>query len=94
MSIPGRVHPVQENRLEDILQLTGYQVQEDSDYALKTDDSKQPRISSFKNYELLAELPENISTTQKEGVILVFMPGMMEITKSIEEKKFFQSDKF
>lgn len=31
----GRAHPVTEYRLEDVLQLTGYEVQEDSDYALK-----------------------------------------------------------
>ena len=45
VSIPGRAHPVEENRLEDILELTGYQVQEGSDCALKTSDAKPPKIS-------------------------------------------------
>ena len=45
VSIPGRAHPVEENRLEDILELTGYQVEEDSDYALKTGPNKSPKIS-------------------------------------------------
>jgi ATP-dependent RNA helicase DHX29 len=46
------------------------------------------------NYELLAALLEKICETQDEGAILVFMPGMMEITKAIDEmrkKELFQS---
>jgi HrpA-like RNA helicase len=39
VSIPGRAHPVQEFRLEDILQLTGYEVQEHSDYAVKSSNT-------------------------------------------------------
>lgn len=121
VSIPGRTHPVKENRLEDILELTGYRVLEHSDYAIKADDSKPPKISKSRlrqlyypkysketihslslvneeviNYELIAALLEYITLHQEEGAILVFMPGMMEITKTIEEmykKELFQSDK-
>ena len=42
VSIPGRAHPVEENRLEDILELTGYKVEEGGDYALKTGRNKTP----------------------------------------------------
>ena len=108
-----------ENRLEDILELTGYQVQEHSNYALKTSDSRPPRFSKSAlrklyfpkysketihslsivdetviNYELLTELLEHITLNNEEGAILVFMPGMMEIQKAIEEmykKEIFQS---
>ena len=48
---------------------------------------------SIINYELIAELLEHIAQTENDGAILVFMPGMMEITKTIEEmqkKDFFQ----
>jgi HrpA-like RNA helicase len=45
VSIPGRAHPVEEKRLEDILELTGYKIEEGSDYALKTSESKPPKIS-------------------------------------------------
>jgi ATP-dependent RNA helicase DHX36 len=124
VSIPGRAHPVQEHRLEDILELTGHQVKEGSDCAIKTKkkgkDSKEPiskatlrklyhpkyskeTIQSLSivdesviNYELLAELLEQISLNQDDGAILVFMPGMMEITKAIEEmykKDYFKSSK-
>lgn len=110
---------MKEHRLEDILQLTGYEVQPDSDYAQKTSEGRPVRfsksalrrmyypkytstvISSLSivdetviNYELLAELLEHITLNNDPGAILVFMPGMMEITKAIEElykKEFFQS---
>lgn len=45
VSIPGRAFPVEENRLEDILELTGYKIEEGSDYAQKTSESKPPKIS-------------------------------------------------
>lgn len=117
VSIPGRAHPVKEYRLEDILQLTEYEVDEDSDYSLKDSDPKHfsksalrkmyyPRYTSkvihslsvmnekIINYELVAALLEKICEKEDEGAILVFMPGMMEITKAIDEmrkKEFFQS---
>ncbi len=121
VSIPGRAHPVIENRLEDVLELTRYQVQEDSDHAFKANSSKPPKISKSAlrklyypkysketihslsivdetviNYELVVALLENIALNEGEGAILVFMPGMMEITKTVEEmykKELFQSDK-
>lgn len=121
VSIPGRAHPVEEHRLEDILELTKYQVKEGSDYALKKRDSTSPKISNAAlrslyhpkysketihslsivnenviNYELLAELLEQISLNQGEGAILVFCPGFQEIQKTIEamnKKEYFQSSK-
>ena len=45
VSIPGRAHPVKEYRLEDVLQFTGYEVEEGSDYALKSSDKNKPRYS-------------------------------------------------
>lgn len=120
VSIPGRAFPVNENRLEDILQMTGYEVQENSDYALKTSESRPARFSksalrkmyskynsltisslaivdeSIINYELIAELVEHICLNNDEGAILLFLPGLGEITKTIEElykKELFQSSK-
>lgn len=121
VSIPGRAFPVQENRLEDVFQMTGYEVQEDSDFALKTRESHPARFSksalrkmyypkyssatisslavvdeSVINYELIAELVERICLNNDEGAILIFLPGIGEITKAIEElykKELFQSSK-
>ncbi len=103
--------------LSDVLALTGYEVKEGSDYAVKKSSNKAPRyskselkkmyphhnskvISSLQianegtiNYELIAELIEYIAKNEEEGAILVFMPGLMEITKTIEElqrKDMFQ----
>lgn len=39
-SIPGRAHPVDEFRLEDVLQFTGYKVKPGSDYVIKPKDAK------------------------------------------------------
>lgn len=121
VSIPGRAFPVNEYRLEDVLQLTGYEVHEHSDYALKTSESRPARFSKSAlrkmyypkyststisslaivdenviNYELIAELVEHICLNNEEGAVLLFMPGMAEITKTIEElykKELFQSSK-
>jgi len=115
VSIPGRTFPVKEHRLEDILQMTGYEIKEGSDYAQKKKKvqvGKVPSVSkavlkqlygskydskvvnslaivdeSVINYELIASLLEHIAYTQGEGAILVFLPGLMEITKAIEELK-------
>lgn len=119
VSIPGRAHPVTEYRLEDVLQVTGYEVDPNSDYALKNMESRPPKFSKSRlrqmytpkyaktvidslaivdedviNYELLAELLEYITQNNEDGAILVFMPGMGEITKAVDElykKEFFQS---
>ena len=116
-SIPGRAHPVKEYRLEDILQVTGYEVPENSDYVLKKkgENSSLRSKSALKkslpgyksnvysslaivdeqviNYELLAKLLEYITLNHEDGAILVFLPGMQEITKLVDElykKDYFQ----
>lgn len=48
MSIPGRTHPVQEYRLEDVLQLTGYEVQEGSDFAIKDENKRKLSKSALR----------------------------------------------
>jgi HrpA-like RNA helicase len=101
--------------------MTGYEVQEHSDFALKTSESRPAKFSkstlrkryyskynpsvinslsiideSKINYELIAELVEHIALNNEQGAVLIFLPGMMEITKAIEElykKEIFQSSK-
>ena len=49
------------------------------------------------NYPLLAELLEHICLNKEDGAILVFMPGLAEISKAIDEirkKELFQSPSF
>jgi len=113
VTIPGRTFPVKEHRLEDVLQMTGYEVVAGSNYAQKKKkNDKAPQTSktvlktmygskydskvidslaivdeSVINYELIAALLKYIADTQGEGAILVFLPGLMEITKAIEEVK-------
>lgn len=119
ISIPGRTHPVQEFRLEDVLQLTGHEINEESDVAVKSGHNRPlPRWSksllkkryypkynshvihslsvvdeAIINYELIAVLLEFIAQNTDDGAILVFLPGMGEITKAMEElykKELFQ----
>jgi ATP-dependent RNA helicase DHX36 len=108
VTIPGRAYPVVENRLEDVLQLTGYQIGEGSDFSCR-DHNSQTRISkndlrkryskyssdvirslslvdeTIINYELLADLVEHITQTCDDGAILIFLPGLLEIGKAIDE---------
>jgi HrpA-like RNA helicase len=106
---------VTEYRLEDVLQATGYEIMEHSDYAKKkqkgkpqNEETNQLSKSALKkmyypkydskvinslsivdesivNYELIAKLLEYITLNNEAGAILVFLPGMMEITKTVEE---------
>jgi len=119
VEIPGRAHPVKEFRLEDVLQITGYAVEEGSDCAFKgSANSERLSKSTLKkryypkydsktihslsivdesviNYELLAALIEHLTLSGEDGAILVFLPGMAEITTAIDElkkKEHFQSD--
>ena len=61
-SIPGRAHPVKEFRLEDILQVTGYEVEEGSDYVRpkksKGDTSQLRSKSALK--KLLPDYKSNV----------------------------------
>jgi len=50
MSIPGRAHPVQEYRLEDVLQATGYEVQEGSEFAAKENLRRWSKSALRKRY--------------------------------------------
>lgn len=52
-SIPGRAHPVKEFRLEDVLQATGYEVQEGSDYAIQKKKNATPVRSKSSLKKLL-----------------------------------------
>ena len=108
IEIPGRTFPVEEYKLQDVLEITGYKIMEGSDYAKKSSSlflSKSvvkklyPKYSktvhdalmivdeSVINYELIAQLVNHIATTHDEGAILIFVPGLMEITKTIDELK-------
>jgi HrpA-like RNA helicase len=116
VSIPGRAYPVAENRLEDVLQLTGYQIREGSGFCSRDQNSPariskndlRKRYSKYSsdvvrsvslvdetiiNYELLADLVEHITQNCDDGAILIFLPGLLEIGKAIDElrkKEIFQ----
>jgi HrpA-like RNA helicase len=121
VTIPGRTHPVQELRLEDVFQQIGYKLEEGSDYALKATAARRWTKSALRkryafpkydkntiqslsvvdekliNYELIAKLVKHICLSGGEGAILVFLPGLAEISKAIDEIhkiEMFQSDAY
>jgi len=130
INIEGRTFPVESFYLEDIIELTGYTIEEDSEYAKKDNvkfndigkikvtgqggTSKDVRLaweeSTIKHeheylledkdheysrttiktldyldpklipYELIETLIEFIDQIENEGAILIFLPGIMNIT--------------
>lgn len=143
LSIPGRTFPVQQFWLEDVVQMTGYRCEEESEFAKKSwnrgwntekktfqvsgDKGKTQTLTAYIdeeeewgcddeaemcdpevyeaetmralsymdhsriNYDLIELLLEYIEGSNQfsgvvrhEGAILVFLPGMMEITKMHE----------
>ena len=111
VEIPGRAHPVREYRLEDVFEITGYEVLEGSDIALneRSDSCLQkwsktalkkmyhPKYSnktihslsildeSKINYEIVAAIVAYLTLNSEDGAILIFMPGMAEISNTIDE---------
>uniref|UniRef100_A0A6U5HS71 Helicase ATP-binding domain-containing protein n=1 Tax=Corethron hystrix TaxID=216773 RepID=A0A6U5HS71_9STRA len=103
LQIPGRAHPVTEHRLEEVLQATGYKVPPKSGYVLKKPQftpaemkwAYPDRPEEVINYPLLGDLLKYIAHTQEEGAVLVFLPGMMEVTKAVEDLRqqdFFRDE--
>ena len=60
VSIPGRAHPVKEFRLEDVLQATGYEIQDGSDYAIQKRHDTVPMRSKSALKKLLPGYRSNV----------------------------------
>eukprot|EP00938_MAST-03A_sp_MAST-3A-sp1_P000445 g445.t1 len=69
IEIPGRTFPVTEHYLEDVWQL------------LERED--EMKMKSAIDYEVIASLTVHITRTTKHGAILIFMPGVGEISKLV-----------
>lgn len=93
VEIEGRTFPVQDYYLDDIIRMTNFsfgdsynsrnsdQKGDDQDPVAKTIQRLGMRI----NYDLLVEttkaLDQELSSTQKSGGILIFLPGVAEISR-------------
>ena len=94
IEIQGRTFPIQDYYLDDVIRLTGFsagsrrEIREDID--LQDDDPSISKtihgIGMRINYELIASTVRAIDSqlASQEGGILIFLPGTLEINRTIE----------
>ncbi|RDW94876.1 hypothetical protein BP5796_00639 [Coleophoma crateriformis] len=96
VEISGRTYPVEDYYLDDVIRMTGFnagrgRVDEDNDDTAGMDSDVAAAIQSIGmriNYDLVAqtvkEIDAELSHTGQEGGILIFMPGVMEISRTLD----------
>jgi ATP-dependent RNA helicase DHX57 len=97
VEISGRTYPVQDYYLDDVIRMTGFSVGSRNDYyddgfSTPSGDQADPinktiqKLGTRINYDLLVEtvrgIDADLSSTQKAGGILVFLPGVAEINRA------------
>lgn len=86
--IEGRTFPIEDRYLDDILEATNYSIVRDGERVTPRADSAFFQKGTI-NYELVAKTCKHIDSELTKlgnsGSILVFMPGIMEISKTIRE---------
>ena len=89
VEIEGRTHPVTDYYLDDVVHSTGFRGNslgdDDNDAADKSISSSLRSIGFGINYDLIAETVRHIDRQlgSKDGGILIFLPGTMEIDRTI-----------
>ncbi|EMD65010.1 hypothetical protein COCSADRAFT_180979 [Bipolaris sorokiniana ND90Pr] len=89
VEIEGRTHPVTDYFLDDILHFTGfkgYGMGEEDDHGEKGFSANLRSIGFGINYDLIAETVRYIDHQlgSKDGGILIFLPGTMEIDRTLQ----------
>ncbi|KAK4242550.1 putative ATP-dependent RNA helicase ucp12 [Achaetomium macrosporum] len=98
VEISGRTYPVQDYYLDDVIRMTGFSVGNRNDYyddGFGTPSGEQQtdpinktiqKLGTRINYDLLVEtvkgIDADLSTTQKAGGVLIFLPGVAEINRA------------
>ncbi|KAH6649156.1 P-loop containing nucleoside triphosphate hydrolase protein [Truncatella angustata] len=99
VEIAGRTYPVEDYYLDDIIRMTNFTISKDRYYDHVEDDDKAAaqdpinkiiqKLGSRINYQLLVETAKGIDghleESGKEGGILIFLPGVMEINRTVKE---------
>lgn len=99
VEIAGRTYPVEDYYLDDIIRMTNFTPSRDRYYDDHEDDSKTStqdpinkiiqKLGSRINYSLLLETAKAIDAqldqSGKKGGILIFLPGVMEISRTVKE---------
>ncbi|KAH7384148.1 P-loop containing nucleoside triphosphate hydrolase protein [Phaeosphaeria sp. MPI-PUGE-AT-0046c] len=93
VEIEGRTHPVHDFYMDDVVHLTGFNGQalgddEDGD---KSFSASMRSIGFGINYDLIAETVRHIDRQlgEKDGGILIFLPGTMEIDRTLQALNHF-----
>ncbi|KAH8805702.1 ATP-dependent RNA helicase-like protein A [Xylogone sp. PMI_703] len=98
VEISGRTYPVQDYYLDDVIRMTDFQPgysgrRDDGDEDTTGIDSDIARtiqkIGMRINYDLVAqtvkEIDAELTSLKQDGGILIFMPGVVEINKTIDQ---------
>lgn len=89
VEIAGRTHPVQDYFIDDVVQFTGFRgnaMGDEDDRDEKSFSANLRNIGFGINYDLIAETVRHIDRQLgvKEGGILIFLPGVMEIDRTLQ----------
>jgi ATP-dependent RNA helicase DHX57 len=97
VEISGRTFPVEDYYLDDIIQMTGFnagrsgRADEDNNETAGMDSDVAAAIQSIGmriNYDLVTqtvkEIDAELSHLKQEGGILIFMPGVVEISRTLD----------
>ncbi|CAL3969100.1 hypothetical protein PZA11_006260 [Diplocarpon coronariae] len=97
VEISGRTYPVEDYYLDDVIQMTGFNAgrgsrrEEDDAETTGMDSDVAAAIQSIGmriNYDLITqtvrEIDADLSHLKQDGGILIFMPGVVEISRSID----------
>ena len=96
IEISGRTYPVEDYYLDDVIRMTGRdrsggRVNENDEDTQGMDDDVKAAIQSIGmriNYDLIAdtvrEIDAQLTHDHEEGGILIFLPGVMEITRCLQ----------
>jgi ATP-dependent RNA helicase DHX57 len=99
VEISGRTYPVEDYYLDDVIRMTGFSPtsyggrgdnNDDAETAgMDTDVAKAIQSIGMRiNYDLIAqtvrEIDAELTHLNQEGGILIFMPGVMEITRTLD----------
>ncbi|KAJ4290470.1 putative ATP-dependent RNA helicase ucp12 [Kalmusia sp. IMI 367209] len=97
VEIQGRTYPVQDWYMDDIVHATGFSGAADPDQEEapggKTPASNLMNVGFGINYDLIAETVHYIDHQlgEKDGGILIFLPGTMEIERTLQALRSFSS---
>ncbi|KAF2024782.1 P-loop containing nucleoside triphosphate hydrolase protein [Setomelanomma holmii] len=88
VEIEGRTHPVHDFYVDDVVHLTGFRGNAigDEDEEEKSFSANLRSIGFGINYDLIAETVRHIDRQlgSKDGGILIFLPGTMEIDRTLQ----------